>query len=176
MDKRRSPRYAISLNALVHPSVGRSWLCSIRDFCGGGMLLVEQDTLRRRTLPGITPNEIVGIHFSVPGTKGDQHFRLEGKIVRVMDSGVGIAFAKGMDEDALNALRGISERQPEAAGPSAAAASQTGPARAGGKSAGLSQQPGEAAGIALADARKVIAGVRKEVARILHEMSSAFFG
>ena len=43
MDKRRSPRYALDLNALVHPNEGRSWLCSIQDFCDGGMLLVEKD-------------------------------------------------------------------------------------------------------------------------------------
>lgn len=66
MDKRTSPRYATSLNALVHPNVGRSWLCVIKDFCDGGILLVEQEGARsRRNKPGINPGETVGIHFSV---------------------------------------------------------------------------------------------------------------
>ncbi len=98
MDKRQNPRYAVSVNALVHPNEGRSWLCSIQDFCGGGMLLVEQEASRtRRSMPGITAGESVGIHFSVPGKSKDQHFRLNGTIVRVLDSGIGINFPKGID-------------------------------------------------------------------------------
>lgn len=175
MDKRRTPRYAVSLNALVHPSVGRSWLCSIRDFCSGGMLLAEQDSGRKRSLPGIAQNETVGIHFSVPGPKGDQHFRLEGKIVRVMDSGVGITFARGMDEDALKALMSLSNTQPVNSKPPQPGSRSQG-AQGGNRTGGLSQLPDGTTGITMADARKVIAVIRKEVARILPEMSSAFFG
>ena len=105
MDKRRSPRYAISLNALVHPSEGRSWLCVIQDFCAGGMLLVEQEAARgRREPPGIIQGQNVCIHFSVPGDSADLHLRLEGTIVRVMESGVGINFPEGMSEEAMTAL------------------------------------------------------------------------
>ncbi len=103
MDKRLSPRYAISLNALVHPDEGRSWLCAIRDFCTGGMLLVEQE-YGRHEMPPIEQGVTVGIHFSVPGEEDDQHFRLEGRIVRVMDSGVGINFPEGMSDEAMTAL------------------------------------------------------------------------
>ena len=112
MDNRTSPRYAISLNALVHPNIGRSWLCEIQDFCSGGMLLVEQNGRPRRNLPGIKAGESVGIHFSVPLESKEQHFRLEGKIVRVMDMGVGINFAEGMDEEALNCLSDHSGLKP----------------------------------------------------------------
>ena len=76
------------------------------------MMLVEQDSARRRSLPGIAQNETVGIHFTVPNDAGDQHFRLEGRIVRVMDSGVGIAFPRGMDDDAMTALLNLSNSQP----------------------------------------------------------------
>jgi diguanylate cyclase (GGDEF)-like protein len=122
MDKRIDPRYATLLNALVHPAVGRSWLCMIQDFCFGGLLLVEQDASRsRREKPGIVAGETVGIHFGVPGEGKDQHFRLEGNIVRVMESGVGIKFAKGMDDDAMAALLKFSDSQLLASEPVAAA-------------------------------------------------------
>jgi len=113
MDKRRSPRYALDLNALVHPNEGRSWLCSIQDFCDGGMLLVEKDVSRtRRSMPGINAGENVGIHFSVPSNQNDLHFRLNGVIVRVLDAAVGIQFASGMAEDAMTALLSYSNSAP----------------------------------------------------------------
>lgn len=117
MDKRRSPRYPISLNALVHPNEGRSWLCSIQDFCGSGMLLVEQGGGRvRRSSPGIVAGCLVGIHFSVPNKSREQgkerHFRLEGTIVRAMETGVGISFSTGMDDDAMTDLLNYSNSRP----------------------------------------------------------------
>ncbi|MDG1441795.1 MAG: DUF1631 family protein [Pseudomonadales bacterium] len=113
MYKRRSPRYALHLNALVHPNEGRSWLCSIQDFCDGGMLLVEQDASRtRRSMPGINAGESVGIHFSVPSKQKDLNFRLNGVIVRVLDAGVGIQFASGMADDAMAALLNYSNSAP----------------------------------------------------------------
>ena len=39
VNRRKYPRQPISLSALVHPNEGRSWLCTIRDFCQEGMLL-----------------------------------------------------------------------------------------------------------------------------------------
>lgn len=118
MDKRLNPRYAIELNALVHPQVGRSWLCTIRDFCNGGMLLVEQETGRvRRTMPGINPGETVGIHYSVPTKTKDLHFRLQGQIVRVMHTGVGIKFQEGMDDEAITALLNYSNSRAAIASP-----------------------------------------------------------
>jgi len=114
MDKRRSPRYAVSLNALVHPNEGRSWLCSIQDFCDGGMMLAALDSSRtRRSMPGINAGEDVGIHFSVPDAKGkEKHFRLSGKIVRVLEDGVGINFAQGMADDAMTALLNYNSSEP----------------------------------------------------------------
>ena len=38
-NRRKFARQPIQLSALVHPNRGRSWLCSIRDFCEDGMLL-----------------------------------------------------------------------------------------------------------------------------------------
>ncbi len=132
MDKRKSPRYAVKLNALVHPNVGRSWLCVIQDFCDGGMLLMGQESARgRSTRPGIKSGEKVGVHFSVPGGKREEHVRLEGIIVRVMDYGVGLNFSNGMDPDALDALMahsGGTLARPEP-GPSKAAKGKLGLAK-----------------------------------------------
>ncbi len=113
MDKRRSPRYALSLDALVHPERGRSWLCSIRDFCIGGMLLSEQESTRvRRTAPVGKPGETVGIHFSIPTSAGEQHFRLEGQIVRVLQDGLGISFKDDLDENVMTHLLAYSNKAP----------------------------------------------------------------
>ena len=94
MDKRNSPRYAIELAALVNPAEGPSWLCSIRDFCAEGMLLAESQVGRStRGLPDVTTGALVEIHFLVPGSAAAQQFCLDGRIVRVMDSGVGVRFS-----------------------------------------------------------------------------------
>jgi diguanylate cyclase (GGDEF)-like protein len=236
LDKRRSPRYPISLNALVHPNEGRSWLCAIRDFCDGGMLLVEQGSSRsRRSMPGIEADGLVGIHFSVPDGGKEQHFRLEGKIVRTLRSGVGINFPSGMSDDAMTALLNFSNSNPStsaspqesaSAQPNAAAAkpgsiksasraqpgsirSAQSPARSpagspapspsrtashpsakSGQRSGASPTSGRTdvspdaepelqavpkGPIKPADSKRMIAAVRREVAKILPEMNSAFF-
>ncbi len=213
MDKRRSPRYPVSLNALVHPNEGRSWLCSIRDFCDGGMLLVEQGAGRvRRGMPGIATGGVVGIHFSVPSGTKEKHFRLEGKIVRTMDSGVGINFPSGMDEEAMTALLNYSNSMPLAGGgseepaapaqqprtassrPARAAAGSNRVASSGAASPAtrsatnpangqqttsadldLVAEQGAQGGIKPADSKRIIAAVRREVAKVLPEMNSAFF-
>ncbi len=183
MDKRTSTRYAISLNALVHPNVGRSWLCQIQDFCDGGMLLVEQNGRPRRSLPGINQGEKVGIHFSVPTSGKDKHFRLEGQIVRVMDTGVGINFPKGMDKDALACLND----QPGLK-PTETPGSQTGGGSPSDRSPSDKMKGSEengpekkspatflSGGLNPADAKKTVAMLRKEAARIIPEMTQAIF-
>ena len=105
MDKRSSSRYEILLDALVHPKTGRTWRCAIQDFCANGMLLVEPRAGERSGVsPGIEAGVVVGIHFAIPGKTKDLHFRLEGCIVRVMDTGVGIKFEGGLSEDVLTGL------------------------------------------------------------------------
>lgn len=206
MDKRRSPRYPINLNALVHPNEGRSWLCSIRDFCDGGMLLVEQGSRARRSMPGIATGGVVGIHFSVPSGSKEKHFRLEGKIVRAMDTGVGINFPEGMEEEAMTALLNYSNTMPLAGGAaeeSSAAAEPTAQAprqataRPARSAAGATTRPatnaasgssrqtnepldlgseqGHRGPIKPADSKRIIAAVRREVAKVMPEMNSAFF-
>ncbi|MFT6434940.1 MAG: diguanylate cyclase (GGDEF)-like protein [Candidatus Azotimanducaceae bacterium] len=152
MDKRQNPRYAIELNALVHPQVGRSWLCTIRDFCNGGMLLVEQETGRvRSTMPGINPGETVGIHYSVPTQTKDLHFRLEGQIIRVMHTGVGIKFHAGMDDDAITALLNYSNSR-------AASLSKPKSASQGLGSRDTSKQPARVGGFQKAEGNRTFSG------------------
>lgn len=163
MDKRQNPRYAIELNALVHPHVGRSWLCTIRDFCNGGMLLVEQETGRvRRTMPGINPGETVGIHYSVPTKTKDLHFRLEGQIVRVMHTGVGIKFREGMDDDAITALLNYSNSRASIATPPKTGALDRGAPRKGPGQTDASQKgataPGRTGGFQKAEGNRTLSG------------------
>ena len=196
-DKRSSPRYAVSLNALVHPNEGRSWLCTVKDYCESGMLLVAQEGARtRRTMPGISPGETVGIHFSVPIETKDQHFRLEGTIIRVMESGVGIRFPNGMASDAMDALDNHSHKVPAAAAspqtePEGKQKTAKGSKQATAKSQANNIQEAKSTGnlslkknsetaflsggLKPADSRKIVAALRKGVVRILPEMTNALF-
>lgn len=186
MDKRRSPRYAISLKTLVHPSAGSSWFCDIKDFCHGGMLLVQQDRAqRRRGARDAVLGDQVGIHFSIPGDQGGLHFRLEGRIVRAMDASIGISFPEGMPEDAMDALLDYSNRMPVATGASPENKVKSGKDL---QAANLELAAGPTKddsvrgdkvtsdqGITQQDAQKIIAEVRKLLARAIPEMSTAFF-
>jgi hypothetical protein len=107
-NRRSEPRQAIALHALVHPRRGRSWMCTIRDFCRGGMLLMSEPG--QPTLPqvGADPRaaDPVHIHFSLPEGNGQRHFRLRALIARVFDTGagVGVRLPDGMDPAILTAL------------------------------------------------------------------------
>jgi len=192
MDDRKSPRYGISLNALVHPTVGRSWLCIIKDYCERGMLLVEQEGGRgRKGIPGISPGETVGIHFNVPLARKDQHFRLEGKIVRVMDSGVGISFTHGMAADVTDALAAFSQKKPVKTAQfrprreqeSASETKKTVTAAQKSKSGKSSEKnlsrakksPFSTGDLQPSDCKKIVVEIRKGVAKVLPEMTSAIF-
>ena len=89
------------------------------------MLLVEQGKGRsKRSMPGESSG-LVGIHFSVPGGGKEQHFRLEGKIVRTLQSGVGINFPNGMSDDAMTALLNFSNGVPLASVPPESQSTET---------------------------------------------------
>ena len=112
MEKRSSRRFEIRLDALVHPSLGRSWRCAIQDFCAEGMLLVDMPSRHRSSAgTGLKAGELVGIHFAIPGEVKEQHFRLEGTIVRVMDTGIGIQFKGGINAVVLDSLLAHAHRQ-----------------------------------------------------------------
>lgn len=193
MDQRTSTRYVTSLNALVHPKVGKAWLCTIKDFCEGGMLLVEQEGKRSpRGKTGINTGDSVGLNFSVPLSNSDEHFRLEGKIVRVMDSGVGINFTQGMADKAMHALAQFTETIPVPQSPE--------PIKKDGQKKVTSRTPGKVVArknktasesteksapdenspfadgsIDPADSRKLVAAIRKGLVRILPEMTTILF-
>lgn len=180
MEKRRSPRYSVSLDALVHPRAGRSWLCSIKDFCDAGMLLVEQSGTRTRRVDASNAGDVVGIHFSVPAIPKARHFRLEGQIVRVMDSGVGINFPSGMPEDALRALMDYANESSADEPGKKQEASKEQPVAKDldlNKSPKSQQDPPAPVNdeISSADSKKIIAAVRREVVKVIPEMCSAFF-
>lgn len=177
MNKRASTRYLVDLNALVHPNVGRSWLCQIQDFCDGGMLLVEQNGRPRRNLPGITVGEVVAIHFSMPKDGKNHTFRLEGKIVRTMDTGVGINFPKGMGQDALDALSEFSGMKPvpeQAPVGQSVAAGNNEPSNA---ASGPSGQPTDfsTSDIKPEDARRIVAALRKQLTNVIPDMARGIF-
>jgi diguanylate cyclase (GGDEF)-like protein len=108
LNRRRFTRQPISLSALVHPAQGRSWLCTIRDFCEQGMLLTGSGATRSLSAAGgdARPGDPIAIHFSVPTPTGQQHFRTQASIARLLESGngIGVVFDEGLPKPAFDAL------------------------------------------------------------------------
>ncbi|MCZ6709171.1 MAG: DUF1631 family protein [Gammaproteobacteria bacterium] len=108
LNRRRFNRQPISLSALVHPERGRSWLCSIRDFCEEGMLLTGTGGSRSLIATGaeVCEGDDVALHFSVATPDGQKHFRTRAKIARILQAGngMGVRFENGLSEDALTSL------------------------------------------------------------------------
>jgi len=108
VNRRKFNRQPIQLSALVHPAQGRSWLCSIRDFCEEGMLLTGSGGSRSLDATGAQAKagDEIALHFSVATPTGQQHFRTQAKIARVLEggNGLGVCFESGMDERAFQNL------------------------------------------------------------------------
>jgi diguanylate cyclase (GGDEF)-like protein len=108
LNRRKYQRQPISLSALVHPDQGRSWLCTIKDFCQEGMLLTGAGGNRSLAATGAeaNPGDEIALHFSVATPAGQKHFRTRAVIARVTDagSGIGVKFNRGMPEDAFSSL------------------------------------------------------------------------
>jgi len=108
VNRRKFPRQPISLSALVHPNQGRSWLCTIRDFCQEGMLLTGASGPKSLAATGASPKpgDEVALHFSVASPKGQQHYRTKATIARITDSGngMGVRFDGGMPDAAFKSL------------------------------------------------------------------------
>ncbi|MCB1683809.1 MAG: DUF1631 family protein [Pseudomonadales bacterium] len=108
VNRRKFPRQPISLSALVHPQQGRSWLCTIRDFCQEGMLLAGAGGARSLGATGADPKagDEIALHFSVATPAGQRHYRTQARIARISDSGngLGVLFPQGMPEEAFNSL------------------------------------------------------------------------
>lgn len=105
---RSEPRIAITLDAILHPERGRTWACTIRDFCESGMLLQAADGHRGRSLRDsgvdVRRADQVNIHFSVPGDGRAENYRIVGEVARVLDNGLGIRFPDGIAVRAFRSL------------------------------------------------------------------------
>ena len=108
VNRRKFQRQPIQLSALVHPPEGRSWLCSIRDFCEEGMLLTGGVGSRSLAATGaeIGAGDTVAVHFSVATPTGQEHFRTQAKVARVLEggNGLGVCFESGLEERAFKDL------------------------------------------------------------------------
>lgn len=105
LNRRKHIRQPAQLPALVHPPRGRSWLCSIRDFCENGMLLVGNEGSRSLHSSGISiaAGDEVSLHFSVPTANNLQSYRLPARVVRVLGAGdgLGVFFAKALQREEI---------------------------------------------------------------------------
>ncbi|MEM7003282.1 MAG: DUF1631 family protein, partial [Pseudomonadota bacterium] len=107
-NRRKFNRQPIQLSALVHPEQGRSWLCSIRDFCEEGMLLAGSGGHRSLEACGAEAKagDPVRLHFSVATPTGQEHYRTQARIARILENGngMGVSFEDGLDERAFKRL------------------------------------------------------------------------
>ena len=110
-ERRKYTRQPIQLSALVHPAQGRSWLCSIRDFCEAGMLLMGSSGGRSLTGDGseMVAGDTVDLHFSVSSQGQTQHHRMRARVARVLQGGqgLGISFAEGLAPDIYAQLMSV---------------------------------------------------------------------
>ena len=115
LNRRKHIRQPAQLPALVHPPRGRSWLCSIRDFCENGMLLVGNEGSRSLHSSGISiaAGDEVSLHFSVPTANNLQSYRLPARVVRVLGAGdgLGVFFAKALQREVFSALAASAAEQ-----------------------------------------------------------------
>lgn len=107
-NRRKFTRQPIQLSALVHPAQGRSWLCSIKDFCEEGMLLSGTGGGRSLEATGAQAQagDPVAVHFSVATPTGQEHYRTQAVVARILDNGngMGVSFTEGLDEKAYKSL------------------------------------------------------------------------
>ncbi len=110
-ERRSEPRHEVLLDAILHPESGRTWPCTIVDFCVGGMLLTGEQGSRRALKACFSPerDDVVHIHFTVPAVTGSRNFRLTAQVARVLDNGIGVYFPDGMALRAFQALEGYAK-------------------------------------------------------------------
>ncbi|MFT7652486.1 MAG: diguanylate cyclase (GGDEF)-like protein, partial [Candidatus Azotimanducaceae bacterium] len=106
--RRKFSRQPIQISALVHPAQGRSWLCAIKDFCEEGMLLSGAGGGRSLAATGAEAavGDNVAVHFSVATPTGQEHYRTQATIARIMESGnaLGVCFEEGLEQRAFKSL------------------------------------------------------------------------
>ena len=99
LNRRQFVRHPIQLSALAHPLRGHSWLCTVRDFCEQGMLLVGTGSQRPSAskTAAFVPNTSISLHFSVATPEGVSHFRTRAVVIRLTEDGqgMGVRFADG---------------------------------------------------------------------------------
>jgi len=108
VNRRQYIRHPISISALLHPGKGRSWLCTIRDFCEMGVLLVGTGGSRSLQATGSKsrPGDRIDLHFSVPTEFGEKHFRLGAIVARFTNQNmsVGVRFESPLEPEIFSAL------------------------------------------------------------------------
>ena len=107
MNKRSSPRFAVSVDATISFADGTSRVCAIRDYCSGGIyMLCHGGEEFSATLRG----QSVRIEFSDPLMPRAAQVRIETKVMRVESHGLGLAFVQE-NIDAVVALSQLAAKQ-----------------------------------------------------------------
>ena len=91
-EKRAYPRYPITLDVAVTAAGKQPFFCIMKDFCFGGIYLLFNPSFAPAGSPQFQMNEQLSIDFNSPLDPTGETHRLQGRVVRVEDQGLGIAF------------------------------------------------------------------------------------
>ncbi len=108
-ERRRDSRTPVSARALVRFESGSSLMCTISDFCAGGMLLKGDRSKLLDAAAWESDDSARGIglevHFAVEGAQGERKsFHHSGLVARAVTDGIGVQFPAPLGQDALEAL------------------------------------------------------------------------
>ncbi len=104
-DRRREVRTPVVQDALVHFRNGKSWVCTIRDFCSAGMFIKGDPSALRQSMGDVDDGGMLEVHFAASDAQGrSRHFHVVGRAARRLDDAIGLHFATGLDKEILAAL------------------------------------------------------------------------
>ena len=104
-DRRREVRTPVVQDALVNFRSGKSWACTIRDFCSAGMFIKGDPGALRQSMGDVDDAGMLEIHFTANDAKGrSRHFQIVGRAARRLDDAIGVHFTAGLDPEILAAL------------------------------------------------------------------------
>lgn len=114
-EKRKFQRHAINLRASFRTGDGIEFLCALRDFCVGGMLLEYQPLAMTHSLPQkrfLAAGDVISIRCALPAPSKSGMVQFQARVVRAIENSIGVAFINP-DLAALQAMQDFASRRDE---------------------------------------------------------------
>lgn len=114
-EKRNFQRHAINLRASFRTGDGIEFLCTLRDFCIGGMLLEYQPLAMTHSSPQkrfLATGDVISIRCALPAPGKSGAVQFQARVVRAVENSIGVAFINP-DPAALQAMQDFALRRDE---------------------------------------------------------------